>query len=648
MNLQAIATVVAVTGKAFARNANLEVRALKPGDTLLEGETIITSADSHVELSFMDGSTMDVPADHSMLIATDLVQTGWPGAEESALAATTPEDLLQALAEGRDIDTTLEAPAAGLEGGETGDGNDFVRLLRITEEVSPQTYAFESPPVTEPPIFEQGLIVEEEEVVPPSPSLSVSVSVTVPPGAGGGESGGVIISADGRSASLIEGTDGLATGKVVHFTIQLDQVFDQDVQVTYQIVPGTATAGNLNDFFDGPLTGTVTIPLMKRLGFRPELAGAVEATASTGGLVMPPVMGAVAFIMADFLDVSYGAIVVAAVIPAILYYTAILIQVDLVAGAQGMKGLPPEEIPRVADVLKAGWPFLLPLFVLIVLLVAFNWDPSRAGMASVFFLLAVGYWYVRDWRLARWYRVLAEAGEGTVEVIAVSALVGLIIATADKTGLGFTLALPLLKLGETSLILALVATALVSLVLGMGLPGIAIYMMQVALFVPGLIKLGVTPLSAHFFIMYFGTFSRITPPVCLSAFAAAAIARASPMRTGLESCKLGIVAFVVPFLFAVSPPLLGHGELWLVALNTATACAGVFAISVALRGFLMRPVGILARIAYGLVALGLALPTEVFDGALAINLVSSSIGAILIAGHLLIQPQALKENRHGY
>jgi TRAP transporter 4TM/12TM fusion protein len=378
------------------------------------------------------------------------------------------------------------------------------------------------------------------------------------------------------------------------------------------------------------ITGSVTIPLMKRIGYRPEVAGAVEATASTGGLVMPPVMSAVAFVMAEYLQVPYGQIVLAAALPAILYYGALLIQVDLEAGRTGMKGLPPEEIPRVWPVLKAGWAFLLPLPVLIYTLVWELWQPETAGMFAILVLIACGYWYVRDRPLQWWYEIIAQAGEQATEIIVVGLLVGIILGASSMTGLSFTLTEPLLLLGEISAFVLLLATAVISLILGMGLPGIAIYFMQVTLIVPALVTFGIVPIAAHFFIFYFGVFSLITPPVCVAAIAAAGIAKCSPMKTGWEATKLGAVAFIVPFIFVYSPSLLAQGPLWLVAVNFVTALMGVLALSVALRGFFMTGVGIVQRTVLFACAIGLFMPVDVHEIVWFVNGASLLLAAAIL------------------
>ncbi len=358
------------------------------------------------------------------------------------------------------------------------------------------------------------------------------------------------------------------------------------------------------------ITGSVTIPLMKRIGYRATVAGAVEATASTGGLVTPPVMSAVAFVMAEFLEMPYGQIVIAAAIPAILYYAALLFQVDLEAGKTGMKGLPPEEIPNAWDVLKKGWAFLLPLPVLIYTLVWLLWPPETAGMFATFVLLLCGWWYVREKPLRWWYDMIANAGVQVTEIVVVGLLVGLILGASSMTGLSFTLTEPLIYIGEISKVLLLVATALISLILGMGLPGIAIYFMQVTLIVPALVEFGIAKIAAHFFIFYYGVFSLITPPVAVAAMAAAGIAKSPPWDTGVEACKMGIVAFIVPFVFVFSPSLLAQGPLLLILTNFCSAMIGVFAISVALRGYFMTTVGTGLRLLLFAAAIALFLPVD--------------------------------------
>jgi TRAP-type uncharacterized transport system fused permease subunit len=252
-------------------------------------------------------------------------------------------------------------------------------------------------------------------------------------------------------------------------------------------------------------------------------------------------------------------------------------------------------------------------------------------MFSVLVLFVTGSWYVRDRSWRWWFDTLARVGVSLTEILAIAAVVGLIIGSAAFTGLGFTLSLPLLELGEVSVLLFLGVTALISIVLGMGLPGIAIYFMQVALIVPALTEFGILPLAAHFFIYYFGVFSFITPPVCISAIAAASIAGAGPMRTAWEAVKLGVVAFIVPFVFVLSPSLLGEGPLWRMAVDFASAAGGVVAVSAALRGFLFRPVATAGRVALGGCALALFVPWSLAEAAWVANAVGMAGLAAIVA-----------------
>ena len=379
--------------------------------------------------------------------------------------------------------------------------------------------------------------------------------------------------------------------------------------------------------------GWITIPLMKNIGYRPAVASAVEACASTGGIVMPPVMGAVAFIMAEFLQIPYYQVAIAAVIPALLYYGTLLIQVDLEAARTGMKGIPSNQLPKVTEIFRRGWPFLLPLAFLIITLLALFWQPAKSAIASSLLAVIVGSIFVKSQNLRWWLRELAKAGQQAAEIVVIGALVGLIIGCCDITGLGFSLTLILYKIGQINLVLFLVVTAAMSLILGMGLPGIAIYIMQATLIVPAMVKMGIAPIAAHFFIMYFGCFAMITPPVALAAMAAAAIGKADLWETGWEAVKLAMVAFIVPFMFVLSPSLLMQGGAGLIAINTLTAALGVIAIASCLRGFFFSIVGSLLRGILFVCALGLILPVNAFPLAWAVNLAGGLITVAILLGN---------------
>lgn len=386
------------------------------------------------------------------------------------------------------------------------------------------------------------------------------------------------------------------------------------------------------------VTGSVTIPMMKRAGYPAHVAAAIEAAASTGGLVAPPVMSVVAFLMAEYLAIPYGRVVAAAALPALLYYAAILTQVDLVAARIGIRGLPVSTLPRAWSVLKNGWAFLVPAPVLVLTLVVLFWEPAKAGMFAVLVLLVAAGWRVRDRPFSWWVDVVSRVGVSVTEILAIGAIVGLIVGSAQFTGLGFTLSLPLLKLGETSLLLFLGATALVSLVLGMGLPGIAIYFMQVALIVPTLVQFGVPPLAAHFFIYYFGVFSFITPPVAIASIAAASIAGAGPMRTAWESVKLGSVAFIVPFVFVLSPSLLWQGDPFRTLVDFSTASLGVVLLSVAIRGYLRTGLSRAERVVAGAAALALFVPLGVVPLARYWNLAGFVLAVAIALRQFLAPP----------
>jgi TRAP transporter 4TM/12TM fusion protein len=383
------------------------------------------------------------------------------------------------------------------------------------------------------------------------------------------------------------------------------------------------------------VVGTVTIPLMKRLGYRAEIAAAIEATASTGGIIMPPVMGALSFLIAEFLQIPYRQVIIAAAIPALLYYGALLVQVDLEAARLGLKGLPSEQIPKLRTVLSKGWPFFIPLVILLFTLLILYWQPAKAGMAATLFVVFLAFYFVKGQSLTWWFEVLAKAGQSVAEVVIIGALIGLIIACCDFTGLGLSLSMALLQVGQVNLLLFLVVTAVISLILGMGLPGIAIYIMQTALIVPALVQMGIMPLAAHFFIMYFATFSMITPPVALAAIAAAGIAKADPWKTGWEAVRLGIIGFIVPFMFVLSPSLLFQGDAWRIFINAGTAGAGVLAIGIGLRGFFFTEVGLFGRALLILSAVSLILPVDVFELAWAVNGTGFVIAAIIITRNYL-------------
>jgi len=303
-------------------------------------------------------------------------------------------------------------------------------------------------------------------------------------------------------------------------------------------------------------SGSFTIPMMKRLGYRPEFAGAVEAAASTGGQIMPPVMGAAAFLMAEFINMPYVEIAKAAAIPALLYFTGVWVVVHFEAKKYGLKGLPREQLPKLMKIAKERSYLILPLIGIIYFLVEGS-TPMRAALAGLGLCIAVGM--VRKTtrlNLSKFLETLESGARGALGVAAACATAGIIVGVVTLTGLGLKMGDGLIALAGGMLILTLAFTMITSLILGMGAPTTANYVITSTIAAPALIKLGVPILAAHMFAFYFGIIADLTPPVALAAFAGAAIARANPFKTGVIATKLAIAAFLVPYIFVYNPSLL--------------------------------------------------------------------------------------------
>ena len=342
-------------------------------------------------------------------------------------------------------------------------------------------------------------------------------------------------------------------------------------------------------------TGTFTIPLMRRTGYRPEIAAAVEAVASSGGQLMPPIMGAAAFVMSEYTGIPYIRIAAAAAIPAILYYLSIAIAVYLEARRTGIRGLSEQELPRLGKTLAGGAHMFLPI-VLLVYLLARGFTPMRAGVYALALLVLLCL--VRPLerlRPADYVRVFVGAAESARDVAVACASAGIVIGVMTLTGLGTKLSGLVIDMSHGNLLLALVFTMLASLVLGMGLPTVACYLVLAVLVAPALTRMGASVLAAHLFVFYFGIISAITPPVAVAAFAAAGLAGTSAMRTGLVALRLGLAAFIVPYLFVFGPPLLGAAPPLRVAVSFLTACAGVALLAAAVVGWFGRELPLWAR-----------------------------------------------------
>lgn len=362
-------------------------------------------------------------------------------------------------------------------------------------------------------------------------------------------------------------------------------------------------------------TGSFTIPLMRRVGYTRTFAGAVESTASVGGQLLPPIMGAAAFIMAETLGIPYSTIALTAIIPALLYYLCIIAQIHLRATREGLQGISRENLPAVLDVLKERGHLLLPLAFLLYMLFFSGRTILYSALLTILVTLAVAT-LRKTTRMSftEGLSALADGARQTISVAVACAAVGIIVGVVSLTGFGVTLASAIVNVGGGSLFLTLFFTMLACLVLGMGLPSIPTYIVTATMAAPALTQLGVEPLVAHLFVFYFGLFANITPPVALASFAAAGLTGGSPMRTGFASMRLAAAGYVVPFVFVYSPELLLRGiTLWEGLPVIATAVVGVLLLSIALEGHFMIPVHWILRIALAGGALLFMTPDRLLD-----------------------------------
>ena len=344
-------------------------------------------------------------------------------------------------------------------------------------------------------------------------------------------------------------------------------------------------------------TGTFTIPLSKSVGYPSYFAGAVEAVASTGGQLMPPVMAAVAFIMADNLSVPYISICGAALIPAVLYYWSLFSMVDAKAVKLGIAGLKKEQLPQGREVLKNGWFLALPFLVLIALMMM-NYTPMKAGFYAIVSLLVI--LLIFDRKKLNWANITNALENGAKGVIMI-------------TGLGLKFTSIITTVSNGNLLIALILSAVVAIILGMGLPTVPAYIVMSSLVAPALIKMGVAPMAAHMFVLYFAVLSCITPPVAIASYAAAAIADANAIKVGFESVRLAVVAYIIPFVFVYNPVLLFDGKPIDIFLSFATAVLGCMALTWAIEGVVEGKIPWWARIVSLLAAAFLVWPEHLSD-----------------------------------
>jgi len=336
-------------------------------------------------------------------------------------------------------------------------------------------------------------------------------------------------------------------------------------------------------------TGQFTIPLMKKIGYKPKVAASIEAVASTGGSIMPPIMGAGAFVMAEMTGIPYGEIIIAAAIPAILYYLSVYFYVDLEAAKDNLKGLTKAELPDFKKTFMAGFHLYIGLGVLIYLLVFNQSSPMFSAFWSIVALVVsyvVVYFKKINWSFLP--EALVDGAKGMLLTTVACATAGIVVGVVNLTGIGVTLTTLMVNIGGTSIILTLIVTMIACIIMGMGLPPTAAYILLGVLTAPALVKLGIEPLYAHMFVFYFSCLAPITPPVALASFTAAGIAGSDPMKTSITSAKIGLVAFIIPYMFIFGPALLAQGTILEIGWTFIMACLGVFVLAMALTGWYKR------------------------------------------------------------
>ena len=380
-------------------------------------------------------------------------------------------------------------------------------------------------------------------------------------------------------------------------------------------------------------TGVFTIPLMKKTGYKPHFAGAVEAVASTGGQIMPPVMGSGAFIMAELIGYKYSQIALGALLPAILYYLSILLMVDFEAAKSGLLGVDTSHMDAAKKILKQGWNLLVPLIILIVCLAFFQFTVARSATLAILATI-IACALKKETRMS--FKTILDGFETgvirSVSVICAVASAGVAIGCIMLTGVGAKFAFAVLTLAHNNLFLTLLMSGLAATILGMGLPTVAAYIISASLLASSLVQLGIPIFAAHMFLLYYSILSQITPPVALAAYAAGNIADANPNKVGFTAMRLGIIAFIIPFFFVYGPALLMIGTPLEIIEATITSLIGCFFLAVGLEGWLVEKINIPCRI----LALGAAFCC------IAAGLVTDLIGLGLIVAFLLLH----KGTRH--
>jgi TRAP transporter 4TM/12TM fusion protein len=403
--------------------------------------------------------------------------------------------------------------------------------------------------------------------------------------------------------------------------------------------------------------GIVTIPLMARSGFSLTRAAAIESVGSTGGQLMPPVMGAAAFIMAEFLQVSYGAVCIAAIIPSVLYYAALFLHVDLEAAKQKIGAAHVDNIPSFTEVIKSGWHFPIPIAFLVITIAypeVFQIPIERAAVyaTGILIVLCLIFGYRGHKVTVREVvRSVLNTGRAALDIVLIGAAAGMVVGALNISGISFGLTLQLIAISGENLIVLLLLTALISIILGMGMPTISVYVLTATLLAPSLIKLGVTPMAAHMYVMYFGMLSMITPPVAIAAYAAANIARVSGWTTGWTAVVVGWSTFFIPFLFVLEPSLLMDGSPLSIAWHFSRNMLGIFVGTAGIVGYAFAPLSVPSRAVFVAIAVVILLPPNAFSGAGVLDWIglAAAVAALALdfarsrsASRLAAAPQAIK------
>ena len=388
-------------------------------------------------------------------------------------------------------------------------------------------------------------------------------------------------------------------------------------------------------------TGVITIPMMKKTGYPSAYAGAIEATASSGGILMPPVMGAAAFIMAEFLEISYQTVVVAAIVPALLYYFGIYMQIDLHAASNNLKGLPREQIPSFLSTIRKGWIFLIPLVVMVLVLFILYLPPSVSALYStgaVVVVTLLGKNTRTAWSWSKIISILQGTSRAMLTMTAICAAAGLVVGIVGMTGLGLSFSRILTEMAGGSLFLLAVLTALASIILGMGMPTTAAYILLAVLAAPAMVKMGIEPILAHLFVFYFGELSMLTPPVCLAAYAASSICGAPALSVAFRAMRLAVAAYIVPFVFIVHPGIALIGTGGIIFSNIFLTLAAIAAFAFAFEGYCIKKLRLYERLLFICAAITLAW------GSWGIRIIGLLIVTLLLLDQLRKRYTESKEN----